>query len=90
MAKTFKERLTEMDGRFSGCHAREDILYDSVRETLDRSVEMYGNDLNRICSTIAQHNYKNIMKTAAKLEKKRLAAMKKEEKEREGKNGTKQ
>ena len=88
MAKTFKERLTEMDSRFSGCHAREDVLYDSVRETLDRSVEMYGNDLNRICSTIAQHNYKNIMKTAAKLEKKRLAALKKEEKER--KNGTKQ
>ena len=88
MAKTFKERLTEMDGRFSGCPAREEVLYDSVRETLDRSVEMYGNDLDMVCSTIAQHNYKNIMKTAAKLEKKRLAAMKKEEKER--KNGTKQ
>lgn len=83
--RTFKERLIEIDRRFSGCHTREDVLYDSVRETLDRSVEMYGNDLNRICSTIAQHNYRNIMKTAAKLEKKRLAAMKKE-----GKNGTKQ
>ena len=88
MAKTFKERLTEMDGRFSVSPAREDVLYDSVREKLDMSVEMYNNDLNSICSTIAQHNYKNIMKTAAKIEKKRLAALKKEEKER--KNGTKQ
>ena len=88
MEKTFKERLTEMDVRFSGSPAREDVLYDSVREKLDMSVEMYNNGLNSIFSTIAQNNYKNIMKTAAKIEKKRLAALKKEEKER--KNGTKQ
>ena len=66
MAKTFKERLIEMDGRFSGCPAREDILYDSVRETLDRSVEMYGNDLNRICSTMCRHVEKNMLEKSSR------------------------
>lgn len=80
--KTFKDKILDIKNRFDHFESKSTTLYNSINNKLEDSIVAYNNRLDQIYADIAQDNYKKIIRTLIKIDKR-----KPKQKQGEKKNG---